>query len=178
MECLDVWYLITIHASLLASGRYWLGLWVTNWICRLPIIPKPIGKPNVYIAALSRFSTVVSLLVRPIGILHYHLWSLHWTQRKVLQRVIHLHLCYMVVNPCYHWNMLYVKWLNVLLLQFWTKFHACSKLWSLWNMLWTRLLQQCSSKPTSIAGKVRWKLEDCHGLALSTWLLRQAWTGN
>ena len=38
------------------------------------------GKPNVSIAALSRFSTVSSLLVRPTGILHYHSRSLHLTK--------------------------------------------------------------------------------------------------
>ena len=175
MECLNIWYLIATHASLLSSGKRWLGLWVANWTYPLPIIPKPMGRLNVSIAALSRYSIVSSLLVRLTGILHCHSRSLHSTQRRVLQRVIHLHLCCMVVSPCCHWNMLYVKWLIVLLLLFWTRFHICSKLWSLWNVRWTKLLQQCNSKPTSI---VRWKLVDWHGLALSTWLSCQAWAGS
>ena len=178
MECLNVWYLIAVHASLLSSERRWLGLWVANWTCWLPIIPKPMGKLNISIAALSRFSAVLSVLVRLTGILHCHLRILHSTQLKCCNG---LYTC-----TCIVWSWTCVAlgtcsaqsdWLSCCFC-FGTKFHACSKLWSLWNVLWTRLLQQCSSKPTSIAGKVRWKLEDWPGLALSTWPSCQAWAGS
>ena len=132
------------------------------------------GQLNISIAVLRWCSAVSLLHIKVIGILHCHLQSLHSTQLKVLQQVSHLHLYCMVVNQCCPWNMQCAKWLIFLLLLCQTRWHACSNLSSLWNVRWTRLLQWCSSRPTSIKGMARWKKGGYLGLALIIWLSCQA----
>ena len=179
----SMWLLVTVCPKSLcltvililhhAFGVLLSVLWGANMQYLCHITHRLMGRLSGCTAVSSRSCAVMSLHVRLIGTCCCRYVSLHLTQLKVPQRVIHLLTFCMAVSPCYLLNMQYVLLLTALFRPFLNMLLTCRLQWS-WFVLLLRVpLRPCLFKPINVIVTLRLQLVRSHGFRPNTfgWLL-------